>query len=167
MFSFSDILVWIALVGSTASVAFGIVAFVKRRDMVSAFLLNGTLLIWAPLLSQMFVSFDSNTARWLTLAGIAFIAAYVFYRPWRSVPDVDKRLFNTSLVGFAVIFPALFILRVVLFSTMTPEKNITRTASLLLDMAQIFFAVTMMLLATVACIWLDSRVLKPQHGEET
>lgn len=166
MFSFSDILVWIALVGSTASVAFGIVAFVKRRDLVSAFLLNGALLIWAPLLSQKFVSFDSGTARWLTLAGIAFITAYVFCRPWQNVPAADRRLFNTSLVGFAVIFPALFILRVVLFSTMTPEKNISRMVSFLLDMAQIFFAVTMMLLATVACIWLDTKARKQQDGVE-
>jgi len=166
MYSFSDILVWIALVGSTASVAFGAAAFAKRLNLASAFLLDGALLAWTPLVSQRFVSFDSSATTWLTLAGIAFFAAYLFYRPWREVPAEDRRLFNTSLVGFAVIFPALFVLRVVLFSTMTPEKNISPIVSALLDMAQTFFAVTMMLLATVACIWFCSPAWKPLEGEE-
>jgi hypothetical protein len=165
MCSFSDILVWIALAGSTASVAFGAVAFAKRRDLASAFLLDGALRIWTPLASQMLVSFDSGATTWLTLAGIAFVAAYMFYRPWREVPAEDGRLFNTSLVGFAVIFPALFILRVVLFSAMTPDRNIPRIVSVLLDMAQTFFAVTMMLLATVACIWLHSDNREAEEGE--
>lgn len=166
MYSFSDILVWIAFVGSMASVAFGVAAFYKRRDLASAFLLNGTLLIWTPLVSQSLVSFDSVVARWLTFAGIIFFAAFVFCKPWRYVPVEDKRLFNTSLVGFSVIFPALFVLQVILFSTMTPDKNISPMASLMLDMAQTFFAVTMMLLATVACIWLDTRARKQQVGVE-
>jgi hypothetical protein len=81
------------------------------------------------------------------------------------VPADHRRLFNTSLIGFVVIFPALFVLRVALFSTITPDVNISRTASVLLDMAQTFFAVTMVFLATVACVWLHSDTGKAEEGE--
>lgn len=165
MLSFSTILIWIALAGSTASVALSAAAFVRRREIASALLLDGSLLVWAPLVSQRFVSFDSGAARWLTLAGIALITAYVFFRPWRRVPADHRRLFTTSLGGFVILFPSLFVLRVVLFSMMTPEMNISRGVSGLLDMAQTFFAVTTVLLAAAAYVWLRSGTMDA-HEEE-
>ncbi len=165
MLLLATVLVWIALVGSTASVGLGVASFVKRRTLASAFLLDGSLLVWTPLICQKLVGFESGAARWLTLVGIAFIVAYVFLQPWRKVPAEHRRIFIISLAGFVVIFSALFILRVVLFSTITPDRNISRTVSVTLDMAQTFFTVSMVLLAAVAFIWLCSETGNSPEGE--
>jgi len=162
----TGILDWIALLAATAAVAFSAGAIFLRWRLSSLFLLTGAALIWLPVIFRHFSPSTMPCAGvWVTRVGIASMVAYLFFKPWRTVPDDHRRLFAVSLTIFMVILTTLGVQGLIVSRAASPGKDIARWLSFTLDMAPAFRAALMILFATIACTRLHSNTKKMQKKQ--